>query len=96
MRIETIIADTNHAPEKWYTVTTHEHDNKIKTISKPSFAAALEYAIRECNTIEGDAFRLEQEPDYLFADDLRHSFPVLITVVGDYHNVLFQLSESEE
>lgn len=96
MKIETVIADTNVSPARWYTITVHEADDKIETVSRASFALALEYAIREMNSIENDAYRLQNEPGSIFAEDMHHTFPVIITVVGDYHNVLFFMNDEEE
>ena len=96
MRIETMIVDTDHACNNWYSVTITENDGRVTVDSERTFGAALERGVRAANSIMDDAYRLEHEPNLLFAADLQHEYPVIITIAGDYHSVVYVINEVED
>lgn len=96
MRIETMIVDTDRSCGKWYSITIAENDGRVTVNSERSFGAALERGVRAANSIMDDSYKLEHEPDYFFAAELQHEYPVIITIAGDYHSVVYVINNEME
>lgn len=96
MKIETMIVDTDKACNNWYPVTITENDGRVTVDSERSFGAALERGVRAADSIMDDSYRLANDQRCIFAAELQHEYPVIITIAGDYHSVVYVINEMED